>query len=128
MQLYVFLTGVMNIVTGALFASPRALKRIGIKPPDSAFWLLLPALFLVFLGFILIYSARDLKNRSTIVFWDGMSRVTAFFGFVWFGLFGGWGLKMVLLGFADLAVALGYFIGLPRALGRSFGSILFDRP
>lgn len=86
-----------------------------------------PAIFLFFLGIILIYSSRDLKNRATIVFWDGMSRVAAFLGFSWFGLFAGMGLDMVLAASADLAIALVYFIGLPRDLGRSFMSILLDR-
>ena len=86
-----------------------------------------PAIFLFFLGIILMYSSRDLDNRATIVFWDGLSRVAAFLGVSWFGLFAGMGFLIVLAASADLVIAIVYFIGLPRILGRSFMSILLDR-
>jgi hypothetical protein len=88
---------------------------------------MLPAIFLFFLGIILVYSSRDLKSRATIVFWDGLSRVTAFLEFSWFGLFTDMGFNLVLMGAVDLLIAFVYFIGIPRVLGRSFMSILLDR-
>jgi hypothetical protein len=123
----VFLTGIINILTGLLFLVPDALALAGIRAPENTFWLALPALFMVFLGIILIYSSRDLGHRATVVFWDGMSRVAAFFIFGWFGIFGGMGFMMVVLGAADLSIGLVYFIGLPRSLGRGFLDILLDR-
>ncbi|NPU83854.1 MAG: hypothetical protein HPY65_05145 [Syntrophaceae bacterium] len=127
MKRFVFATGLMNVLGGILFAVPDALLLVGIEAPANRFWLLLPALFLAFLGVILIFSSRDLANRATIVFWDGFSRVTAFFVFLWFGLCAGMGNMVALLGIVDLAVALVYFVGLPRALDRGFLSILLDR-
>ena len=127
MKKFILLTGILNVILGILFTMPDLLQRMGLQPPDNPFWLMFPAIFLFFLGIILIYSSRDLKNRATIVFWDGFSRVAAFLGFSWFGLFAGMGLDMVLAASADLAIALVYFIGLPRNLGRSFMSILLDR-
>ncbi|PKN33779.1 MAG: hypothetical protein CVU61_11725 [Deltaproteobacteria bacterium HGW-Deltaproteobacteria-19] len=126
MKVFVFITGMMNVLGGILFAMPGALLLAGIEAPANRFWLLLPALFLFFLGIILIYSSRDLAHRATIVFWDGFSRVTAFAVFVWYGLCAGMGAMLAVLGVVDLAIALVFFIGLPRVLHRDFLSILFD--
>ncbi|MGV8081696.1 MAG: hypothetical protein AB2L22_16740 [Syntrophales bacterium] len=127
MKSFVFVTGMMNVLGGILFAVPNALLLAGIEAPANRFWHLLPALFLFFLGIILVYSSRDLANRATIVFWDGFSRVTAFVLFVWYGLYAGMGILTSLLGVVDLAIALVYFFGLPRVLDRDFLSILLDR-
>lgn len=127
MKKFIFLTGIFNVILGILFTMPCVIKQAGVQPPDNPFWLMFPAIFLFFLGFILIYCSRDLKNRATIVFWDGLSRVAAFLGVSWFGLFAGMGYFIVLAASADLVIALVYFIGLPRILGRSFMSILLDR-
>ncbi len=127
MKGFVFWTGWMNVLGGILFAVPGALALAGIETPANRFWLLLPALFLAFLGIILVYSSRDLVNRAPIVFWDGFSRVAAFVLFVWYGLCAGMGIMVTVLGVVDLAIALVYFIGLPRVLGRRFLDILFDR-
>ena len=127
MKNFVFLTGILNIILGVLFAVPGVVDLAGVKPPENPFWLMFPAIFLFFLGFILIYSSRDLENRATIVFWDGLSRVAAFLGVSWFGLFAGMGVVIVLAASADLVIAMVYFIGLPRVLDRSFTSILLDR-
>jgi hypothetical protein len=127
MKKFVFLTGILNVILGILFALPGVMQTAGIQPPENPFWLMFPAIFLFFLGIILIYSSRDLENRATIVFWDGLSRVAAFLGVSWFGLFAGMGFFIVLAASADLVIAMVYFIGLPRILGRSFMSILLDR-
>jgi hypothetical protein len=127
MKTFIFITGIINVLTGILFTMPKALLLTGIKAPENPFWLMLPAIFLFFLGIILVYSSRDLKSRATIVFWDGLSRVTAFLEFSWFGLFTDMGFNLVLMGAVDLLIALVYFIGIPRVLGRSFMSILLDR-
>ena len=127
MNKFVFLTGVLNVILGILFAVPGAMGLAGVQPPENPFWLMFPAVFLFFLGFILMYSSRDLEHRATIVFWDGLSRIAAFLGVSWFGLFAGMGVTIVLAASADLAIALVYFIGLPKALDRSFTDILLDR-
>ena len=124
---FVFLTGLLNVLLGVLFTMPGLIRLAGVEPPDHSFWLMFPAVFLFFLGIILMICSRDLKNRSTIVFWDGMSRVAAFFGCLWFGLYAGMGVPLALAALGDLAIALVYFIGLPRVLNRSFLSILLDR-
>lgn len=127
MKKFVFLTGILNVILGILFALPGVMQTAGIQPPENPFWLMFPAIFLFFLGIILMYSSRDLENRATIVFWDGLSRVAAFLGVSWFGLFAGMGFFIVIAASADLVIALVYFIGLPRVLDRSFTSILLDR-
>ena len=127
MKKFVFLTGILNLILGILFTMPCIIKQAGIQPPENPFWLMFPAIFLFFLGIILMYSSRDLENRATIVFWDGLSRVVAFLGVSWFGLFAGMGIFIVLAASADLVIAIVYFIGLPRVLGRSFMSILWDQ-
>ncbi|MBW6499590.1 MAG: hypothetical protein K0B09_14470 [Bacteroidales bacterium] len=127
MKKFVFLSGLLNVFLGLLFTVPAVIRLAGIEPPENPFWLMFPAVFLFFLGFILIYSSRDLQNRATIVLWDGLSRVAAFGGCLWFGLGAGMGVNLVLAASADLMVALIYFIGLPRVLGRGFLDILLDR-
>lgn len=127
MKKFVFISGILNILLGILFTRPGVIRMAGIEPPENPFWLMFPAIFLFFLGFILIYSSKDLENRSTIVFWDGLSRIAAFGGCLWFGLIAGMGFHLVLAASLDLAIALVYFVGLPRMLGRSFLSILLDR-
>lgn len=127
MKKFVFLSGLLNVILAVLFTMPGLIRLAGVEPPDHPFWLMFPAVFLFFLGIILMVSSRDLERRSTIVFWDGMSRVAAFFGCLWFGLYAGMGVPVVLAALGDLAVALVYFIGLPRVLDRSFLSILLDR-
>ncbi len=127
MKKFVFLSGLLNVLLGILFTMPSVIREAGVEPPDHPFWLLFPAVFLFSLGIILMVSSRDLENRSTIIFWDGMSRVAAFAGCGWFGLYAGMGLPLVLAALGDLAIALTYFIGLPRVLDRSFLSILLDR-
>jgi hypothetical protein len=124
MKKFVLLTGILNVILGILFALPGVMQTAGIQPPENPFWLMFPAIFLFFLGIILMYSSRDLENRATIVFW---SRVAAFLGVSWFGLFAGMGFFIVIAASADLVIALVYFIGLPRVLDRSFTSILLDR-
>lgn len=110
-----------------LLARPGLLARAGLKPPESPFWLMFPAIFIFFIGIILVYCSRDLKHRATIVFWDGMSRVASFLIILWFSLFPGMGFDMVLAASVELAIAIVYFAGLPRVLGRSFMDILLDR-
>ncbi|HPC85300.1 MAG TPA: hypothetical protein P5238_11585 [Smithellaceae bacterium] len=127
MKTFVFLSGLLNGLLGILFTMPGLIRLTGIEPPDPPFWLMFPAVFLFFLGIILMVCSRDLENRATLVFWDGMSRVAAFAACLWFGLYAGMGIPIVLAALGDLAVALVYFIGLPRALDRTFMSILLDR-
>jgi hypothetical protein len=127
MKTFVFLSGIINVLTGIIFIMPGTLQMSGLQIPENHFWLLFPAIFIFFLGIILMYCARDLQSRAPIVFWDGMSRVAAFFVFSWFGLFAGMGINMVLLAVPDLIIAIIYFVGIPRFLGRDFLSILFDR-
>ena len=127
MKIFIFLTGILNMLTGIAFAIPGAVQKMGYKIPEEPFWLMFPAVFIFILGIILIYCSRDLKNRALIVMWDGWSRVAVFLGFVWLGLYGGTGFDKAIGAVPDLIIALVYFIGLPRVLGRSFLSILLDR-
>jgi hypothetical protein len=124
---FVFLSGIINVLTGIIFIIPGTLQLTGLQIPENHFWLIFPAIFIFFLGIILIYCSRDLQSRATIVFWDGLSRVAAFFVFLWFGLFADMSINMVLMAVPDLIIAIIYFVGIPRVLGRDFLSILFDR-
>jgi hypothetical protein len=126
MKKFVIATGIFNIGAALTFIIPGGLGPTGIAAPDNRFWLLLPAFFLLFMGIMLIFAARDLERRAVIVFWDGMLRGAAFFLFAWLGYSTG-NVMPCLLGVVDLAIALAYFIGLPRVLGRDFMDILLDR-
>ena len=132
MKKFVFLTGILNVILGILFTMPCVIKQAGVQPPENPFWLMFPAIFLFFLGFILIYCSRDLKNRATIVFWDGLSRVAAFLGVSWFGLFAGMGFDYGACCFCGSGHCHSIFYRTPPRSGpqfyeHSFGPALFNR-
>jgi hypothetical protein len=127
MKKFVFLTGILNVILGILFALPGVMQTAGIQPPENPFWLMFPAIFLFFLGIILMYSSRDLENRATIVFWDGLSRVAAFLGVSWFGLFAGMGFFIVIAASADLVIARTSPRSGPQFYEYSSGPALFNR-
>jgi len=79
MKKFVFWTGVYNIFLGAGFLIPAIPKSLGIQLPISNFWLWLVAVLVIYLGLLLVLCSRNLKTRATIVYWEGVLRVIAFF-------------------------------------------------
>jgi len=127
MQKFIFWTGVYNMVAGFTFLFPPIAVFLGVTLPDSNVWVWTVAVAIIYLGIAMIMSSRDLNNRATFVYWEGILRLVAFFLFSGFGFFGGLGMIMGILGIVDLLIGIVYLIGLPKALHVSPKELLFDQ-
>ena len=127
MQKFVFWTGAYNIFLGASFFIPGLPGLLGIQTTDSNFWLWLPAVLVIYLGILLIFCSRNLRDRGTLVYWEGILRILAFFLAAYFGFFENLGFMLGIIGIFDLLIGLGYLIGLPRALSTSSSNLLMDK-
>jgi len=68
-----------------------------------------------------------MKARAPIIYWEGILRLIGFVLMAGFGLFGGLGPAVVLLGIEDLVIGLVYLISLAKALNTAPLNILLDR-
>lgn len=127
MQKFVFWTGIYNILLGVGFLIPSIPSLSGIQGTSSLFWLWLPAVLVIYLGILLILCSRDLNTRGTLVYWEGILRIFAFFLLTYFGFLGGLGIMLGIIGIVDLLIGLGYLIGLPRTLNKSHANLLLDK-
>lgn len=126
MQKFVFWSGVYTISLGVSFFIPGYLEFFGFKTPEL-YWTLNTGCFVTFVGVILIYCSRNLKERAGIVYANSVLRILGFFMLAGFGLFGELGKIAVLAGITDLAIGLTYLFGLPGAQKKSHSDLLFDR-
>lgn len=127
MHKFVFWTGVYNIVGGATFLVPGLPRLLGVKVPESNFWIWGTALLIVYLGITLILCSRDLVGRASLVMWEGIWRIIFFLLFAGFGFFGGLGAILGVLGIVDLLIGLVYLTRLPKELGTTLTGLLLDR-
>jgi hypothetical protein len=127
MQKFVFWTGVYNIVLGLGFLLPPLVEFLQVPAPASGFWVRLPATITIYLGIMLVVCSRKLRERASIVYWEGILRIVLFFLLAGYGFFGGIGFAMALVGIVDLVIGLGYVLGLPRFLEIRAGDLLMDR-
>ena len=84
-------------------------------------------LLVLFAGITLILCSRDLKQRGTLVIWEGFLRLGVCVVMGGYGLFGDGGMRLATAGLGDLVIAVVYFIWLPRHLRVSFMDLLLDR-
>lgn len=127
MSKFVFWTGVYNIIGGITFLVPGIVGFLRVKLPESNFWVWTVAAAIVYLGLALVLCSRDLAARASLVYWEGILRVVAFFLFAGFGFLGGLGVVLGILGIVDLLIGLVYLIGLPKALNTTAANLLLDR-
>jgi len=127
MRGFVFWTGIYNIIAGISFLVPGIVPLLGIRPPESSFWVWTVAASVIYLGVALVLSSRRLAERATVVYWEGILRIVAFFLFGGYGFLGDLGLVAGILGVLDLVIGLVYLIGLPRALGKRPMDLFLDR-
>ncbi|MEM7119039.1 MAG: hypothetical protein AAF614_41860 [Chloroflexota bacterium] len=127
MKQFVAWTGVYNVLLGIGFLIPPIPRLLGVKLPASSFWVLLAATFVTYLGVMLIFCARDLKARATLVYWEGILRLVAASLLCWFGFLGGLGTFLGVLGLIDLGIGLVYLVGLPKSLSTTSRNVLVDR-
>jgi hypothetical protein len=127
MRGFVFWTGIYNIIAGISFLVPGIVPLLGIRLPESNFWVWTVAVSVIYLGVALVLSSRRLAERATVVYWEGILRIVAFLLFGGYGFFGDLGIVAGILGVLDLVIGLVYLIGLPRTLGESAMDLLLDR-
>jgi hypothetical protein len=126
MKKFVFWTGVYNIVLGLGFLVPPLVDLLQVPAPEAGFWVRLPATIVIYLGVLLVICSRKLRERASIVFWEGILRIVLFFLLAGYGFFGGIGIAIALVGILDLAIGLVYIFGLPRSLDVKPGDLLMD--
>lgn len=127
MRKFVFWTGIYDIVMAGTLSCPWVVRMLGVPLPESYFWLWFAAALVAYLGVVLVIASRDLKARAPLVCWEGILRLVGFLLMAGFGIFGGLGPAVTLLGVVDLVIGLVYLVGLPKALNASLPDILLDR-
>lgn len=127
MKKFVFWTGVYNILLAVSSLIPQLSNILGLTVPDSRFYLWLPGILIIYLGVMLILASRNLDERASIVFWEGILRLAGFIVATRYGFFGEFGASLGYVGVIDLLVGLVYIIGLPKSLNRRAVDILLDR-
>jgi hypothetical protein len=126
MKQFVFWTGVYNILLGLGFFLRPLISFLRVPVPESGVWVQLPATMVIYLGVLLILCSRNLRSRASIVCWEGILRIAAFFLLASYGFFGGLGISMALVGIVDLVIGLIYLFGLPKSLEIKFAQLLTD--
>ena len=126
MKNFVFWTGFYNILLGLGFLFPPLVDFLRVPVPESGVWVQLPATIVIFLGILLILCSRSLRHRASIVYWEGILRIVAFFLLTGYGFFGGLGISLALVGTVDLVIGLIYLFGLPRSLRVKGAQLLLD--
>jgi len=124
---FVFWTGVYNVIAGLSFLFPGMVSLLGVKLPESNFWVWVVASTVIYLGIALVLCSRKLAARASLVYWEGILRIAGFFLFSGFGFFGDLGILSGVLGIIDLLIGLVYLIGLPKTLNTSAANLLLDR-
>ena len=127
MKQFVFWTGVYNILLAASSLIPAVAELMGLATPPSRFYVWLPGILIIYLGIVLILASRNLQERASLVFWEGILRLAGFVVATRYGFFGEFGVSLGMVGVVDLLVGLVYIIGLPIALDRSMIGLLLDR-
>jgi hypothetical protein len=126
MKQFVFWTGMLSLVAGVAFQFPTIASRL--MPSEQQGMLMhVFGLMAMFLGVMLAFCARDLRNRGNLVAWEGVLRLGGFAVMAGYGLFGGAGLLAVVTGTFDLLIGVVYLVGLPRHLGTTLTSLLLDK-
>lgn len=123
---FIHWSGVYNAGLALLLLCPPAYRALGLNI-CSPVWGWLIAGFLAYTSAVLILSARRLRQRASLVYWEALLRFIACLVLVPAAVFSDIGLIAALLGLGDLAIGLVYLLGLPQALAVSHQALLFDR-
>jgi hypothetical protein len=126
-RLWVFWTGIFNIVGYAAVACPFSLKMfisasnglgrlfgLGGTPltmPENVNHLVMInilGMLVVFLGILLIIASRDIEKRAWFVFWEGLARIFVFLFFLYYVLFRAGAHVTLLFGITDLIIGIIY--------------------
>lgn len=126
MKKFVFWTGMISILAGFALQWP-SLAPVLMPSAEPGMLLHLFGAMAMFLGTMLIVCSRDLRNRGSLVVWEGVLRLGGFGVMAGYGLLGGGGPSVVAAGVFDLAVGLAYLVGIPRTVGIALSALLLDQ-
>ena len=126
MKPFVFWTGIISVASGIVLQFPF-LTSILMPLEQPGMSQNLMGLMAIFIGITLVICSRDLKNRGQIVVWEGVIRLFGFAIMAGYGIFGGKGISLVVIGLFDLVVGVIYLIAIPRHLGVSLKLLIFDK-
>ena len=126
-RLWVFWTGIFNIVAYAALLCPFTLKgflamstglsnALGLEGavlsmPENinhTVMINILGLVVVFLGIFLIIASLDIEKRAWFVFLEGLTRIFVFLFFLYFVLFSSAAQILLLFGIIDLIIGLIY--------------------
>lgn len=126
LRTFVLFTGYYNVFLSLFLLYPPLYRALGLNISQSIWgWLL--ATFLAFTAAILILSARDIKGRASIIYWEAILRFAAALLLIPAGLFGEAGLIAAVLGAGDAFIGYVYAFGLVRTLQVTHGQLLLDK-
>ena len=127
MRKFVFWTGIYDIVGGVLLIILVIAGYFGKLPPLGKLVCCTILLLFFYLGIVLILCSRDLRNRASLVYWEGVLRIFGFILFAGFGFLGEMGIMLGIFGIVDLIIGLVYLIGIPKFLKTVAINIILDR-
>ncbi|MGD2126276.1 MAG: hypothetical protein PVG99_09365 [Desulfobacteraceae bacterium] len=126
-RLWVFWTGIFNIVGYAALMCPFSLKIFmgasnglgralglggtALSMPENVNHVLMInilGLVVVFLGILLIIASLDIEKRAWFVFWEGLLRIFVFLFFLYYVLFSSAAQITLMFGVIDLIIGLIY--------------------
>lgn len=124
LQKFVYITGALDFLVGAgVWAGALADPQ-----PGQFVALLTLGAFLMMAAACLMWASQDMANRSPIIFWQGLVRLTAACSVLYAvpaGLSESWEYALVAF---DGTVGLTYVIGMGRVTGCSFVELLLCKP
>lgn len=127
MRQFVFWTGLSSFLAGLAVQFPVVFDSLDTSEQPGML-LRLFGIMAMFLGAVLVLCARDLKQRGSIVIWEGILRLGGFIILTGYGVFGGRGTPVTICGILDLLIGAIYLFALPRHLGVPLVDLLLDRP
>lgn len=116
----------ISVVSGLALQAPIiATRLLPAEPPGMVVHIF--GAMAVFIGVMLAFSARDLRNRGVLVAWEGVLRLFGCAFMVGYGVYADAGGLAVYSGLFDGAIGVAYLAGLPRHLKLSLFDLLMDR-
>jgi hypothetical protein len=116
-------SGFWNLALAGSLIYPPLYRGLGLNLTQPV-WGWLIAGFLLYTAITLILCGRDLKTFGGIILWEGILRFFAAALLIPAGLFFGYGAITSILGLADLAWGVVFFVVVPRATGTGVRKLL----
>jgi hypothetical protein len=119
-------SGFWNLALASTLLYPPLYRTLGLNLTQPV-WGWLIAGFLLYTSATLILGSRDLRIFGGIILWEGLLRFLAASILVPAGTFYGYGAITALVGLADLAWGVVFFVVVPRRTGLTIRELLIGR-